>query len=273
MGGLIDMSTESEEEQQSWKAWREQRAETVSAPYGSLSLTGTYWLVDAVDGRIEGVPGHWAQTGDGDGVVLTAGPDDGLTVDGRPLDGAVPLIADTGPADASRLVHGERRLVVLHREGLWAVRIWDPAAGARLAFAGIEAFDYDPRWALPAVFRPYGEDRSVRVPNADGVERGLAVGGELAFTVGGTGHSLAVAVEPDGSLWGVIADGTSGTGSFRFRFIRPPAPAADGSVVLDLNRALLPPCAFADGFICPFPPPGNTLPFPVEAGERAVLTK
>jgi uncharacterized protein (DUF1684 family) len=269
MEGLTDMSTE--EEQQGWKAWREQRAEVVSATYGPLSLTGTYWLVDAVDGRIEGVPGHWAQAGDG--VVVTAGPEDGLTVDGQPLDGAVPLSADTGPVDAARLAHGERRLVVLHREGLWAVRIWDPAAGTRLAFAGIEAFDHDERWALPAVFRPYGEDRTVRVPNADGVERGLAVGGELVFTADGTEHSLAVAVEADGSLWGVIADGTSGTGSFRFRFIRPPAPAADGSVVLDLNRALLPPCAFADGFICPFPPPGNTLPFPVEAGERAVLTR
>jgi uncharacterized protein (DUF1684 family) len=265
------MSTE--EEQQRWKVWREQRAEAVSAPYGQLSLTGTYWLVDAVDGRIEGVPGHWAQAGDGGGVVLTAGPDDGLTVDGRPVEGAVPLTADTGPVEDSRLLHGERRLVVLRREGMWAVRIWDPNAGTRLAFAGIEAFEYDERWALPAVFRPYGEDRTVRVPNADGVQRGLVVSGELAFTVDDTEHCLAVALEADGSLWGVIADGTSVTGGFRFRFVRPSAPAADGSAVLDLNRALLPPCAFADGFTCPFPPPGNTLPFPVEAGERAVLTR
>lgn len=39
-------------------------------------------------------------------------------------------------------------------------------------------------------------------------------------------------------------------------------------MTVDLNRAVLPPCAFADHFICPFPPPGNTLPVAVEAGER-----
>jgi uncharacterized protein (DUF1684 family) len=104
------------------------------------------------------------------------------------------------------------------------------------------------------------------------VRRGLDVAGDLTFTAGGSEHSLTVAVGMDGDLWGVIADATSGTGSYRFRFIRPPAPAADGSVTLDLNRALLPPCAFSDGFICPFPPPGNTLPFAVEAGERQVRT-
>ncbi|WP_265737607.1 hypothetical protein [Actinacidiphila soli] len=36
-----------------------------------MSLTGTFWLVDAVDGRIEGVPGHWAEAPDGETVILT----------------------------------------------------------------------------------------------------------------------------------------------------------------------------------------------------------
>lgn len=42
----------------------------------------------------------------------------------------------------------------------------------------------------------------------------------------------------------------------------------DGSITVDFNRTVLPPCAFADHFICPFPPPGNTLPFEVAVGER-----
>lgn len=37
---------------------------------------------------------------------------------------------------------------------------------------------------------------------------------------------------------------------------------------MDSNQSVLPPCAFADHFIHPFPPPGNTLPFAVAAGER-----
>ncbi|MBT2894349.1 DUF1684 domain-containing protein, partial [Streptomyces sp. McG2] len=57
-------------------------------------------------------------------------------------------------------------------------------------------------------------------------------------------------------------------GGYRFRFLRTPAPGAGGSVAVDLNRAELPPCAFSPYFLCPFPPPGNTLAVPVRAGER-----
>ena len=108
--------------------------------------------------------------------------------------------------------------------------------------------------------------------NADGRERGLGLGGEIVFAFDGQEHTLRVVVESDGSLWAVFADATGGDGSCTFRFLRPKAPAADGAVSVDLNRAQLPPCAFADHFICPFPPPGNTLPFPVPAGERNLLT-
>ncbi|MFI9101694.1 DUF1684 domain-containing protein [Streptomyces fildesensis] len=245
----------SSETEQDWKNWRERRAESVAAPYGPLALTGTYWLADAEDGKIPGLPGEWREQ---DGSVVHQGDGDGvfgrLEPEGEPV------------------LFGEKRIVAIDREGLLALRIWDPASDARRDFAGIGAFDYDERWVVPAVFHPYPEGRAVRVPHADGRERGLGVSGELAFTVDGTEHTLAVAVEEDGTLWGVIADATSGRSSYRFRFLRTPAPAADGRVVLDFNRTLLPPCAFADAFVCPFPPPGNTLPFALEAGESKVLT-
>ncbi|WP_077799548.1 DUF1684 domain-containing protein [Streptomyces sp. JHA26] len=258
------MTTDASDE---WERWHEQRVATVSAPYGPLALTGTYWLEDRPDGRLPGIPGTWAA--DDDAVVLTAAGADGLIVDGRPLDGEVRLAADPGPASAARVAYGERRLVVLLREGAWGVRDFDPAAGARRAFRGIVATPYDPRRSVPGRFTPYDTGRrSVRVPNADGRERGLGLGGELAFTLDGRDHTLQVTVEEDGSLWAVFADATSGSTSHRFRFLRPGAPDAEGRTTVDFNRALLPPCAFADHFICPFPPPGNTPAAGIEAGER-----
>ncbi|MFG3283494.1 DUF1684 domain-containing protein [Streptomyces sp. NPDC048111] len=247
-----------------WKRWREHRAEAVSAPFGPLALTATHWLADGVPEEF----GSWRE--EGDEVVVAAGPGHRLALDGAPFSGEVRLGPDPAPG-GSRLSLGARRLVVLRREGLWAVRVWDPGAPARTAFAGIDAAPYDERFRLPGTFRPY-ERREVRVANADGVERGLALAGEVAFTLGGRDHTLQVSVEADGSLWAVFADGTSGKSTFRFRFLRPAAPAPDGSVTVDLNRAELPPCAFAEHFICPFPPAGNTLPIDVPVGERTIRT-
>ncbi|MFJ3305819.1 DUF1684 domain-containing protein [Streptomyces sp. NPDC086549] len=260
------MTTDASDE---WKRWHEHRTEKVSASYGPLALTGTHWIEDHPDGRLPDLPGRWAL--DGDTVVLTAAGTDGLTVDGRPFSGEVRLGADSGPEATARVALGERRLVVLVREGVWGVRDYDPASAARRAFKGIDATPYDPRWAVPGRFTPYEATRTVRVGNADGRERGLALAGELAFDLAGQRLTLQAAQQADGALWAVFADATSGDSSFRFRFLHPPAPDADGRTTVDFNRAVLPPCAFADHFICPFPPPGNTLDTAIEAGERSLI--
>lgn len=261
------MSDEADDQPAAWREWHEHRVATVSAPYGPLALTGTHWLADHPEGRIPAVPGQWRATGAG--VELTAGAEDGLSLDDKPFTGEVLLAADGGPPSQARAAAGLLRLVLIRREGEWAVRVYDPEAPARRAFTGIEATAYDPAFALPGRFRPYGEERTVQVENADGRARGLGLGGELRFRFGADEHTLQVAVdEADGGLWAVFGDATGGRSSYRFRFLRPGVPAPDGSITVDLNRALLPPCAFADHFICPFPPPGNTLPFEVAAGER-----
>lgn len=248
-----------------WQEWRTARVAAVSHPYGPLALTGTHWLADHPDGTLPGLPGRWYE--DGDAVLLRAAAEDRLTVDGVPPAGEVRLGRDAGP-EVARVRRGGRHFPVLEREGLWAVREFDPDSAVRRAFTGIEVFPFDERWVCPGVFRPYPQGRTVRVPNVDGVRRGLGLAGELSFTLEGEAHTLQAAVEGDGSLWVVLADATSGTDSYRFRFLRPGAPAADGAVTVDFNRLLLPPCAFTDHFLCPFPPPGNTLRVALRAGER-----
>ncbi|MFD8024839.1 DUF1684 domain-containing protein [Streptomyces lavendulae] len=258
---------DDERDTNAWREWHEHRVATVSAPYGPLALTGTHWLGDYPEGRIPAVPGQWRATASG--VALSAAPEDGLELDGRPFAGEADLDADEGPPARSRLASGRRRFAVILREGEQAVRVFDPDSPARSAFRGIEATAYDPAYALPGRFRPYPERRTVQLENVDGRSRGLGLGGELLFSREGREHALQVAVdEGDGSLWAVFSDATAGRSSYRFRFLRPGIPGPDGAVTVDLNRALLPPCAFADHFVCPFPPPGNTLPFEVAAGER-----
>ncbi|MFJ8436199.1 DUF1684 domain-containing protein [Kitasatospora sp. NPDC094019] len=256
-----------------WQNWSDRRAATVSSPHGQLALTGTHWL-EPEPAAIAGLPGVW--WADAEGVRLRAAAADGVTVAGAgaPVDGEVLLRPDTDPeADTAAL--GEVLLVPIEREGEPALRVFDPNSPGRASFAGISAYPYAPEWAVPAVFTPFegGAGQAVLVPNADGRERPLAVTGRIAFTVAGEHRTLTVSRSDDGRLSGVIADATSGRDTYRFRFVTLPAPDEDGRTVLDLNRAYLPPCAFADHFICPFPPPGNRLDFPVEAGEKQVLTR
>ncbi|MFF4426115.1 DUF1684 domain-containing protein [Streptomyces sp. NPDC001549] len=261
------MSDDADDPHAAWREWHERRAAAVSAPYGPLALTGTLWLADYPEGRIPAVPGHWRRTETG--VALTATAGDSVRLDGEPFTGDVVLGADEAPPARSRLSAGELRIVVIRREGEWGVRVCDPASEARRTCTGIEVTPYDPAFVRPGRFRPYAEDRSVEVGNADGRARGLGLGGEPVFFFGGAGHTLQVAVDADdGSLWAVFGDATGGRSSHRFRFPKPGIPDARGAIAVDFNRSPLPPCAFADHFICPFPPPGNTLPFEVTAGER-----
>ncbi|MER8182406.1 DUF1684 domain-containing protein [Kitasatospora sp. NPDC094015] len=252
-----------------WQHWTEARTAAAGAPHGPLALTGTHWL-DGEPTTIPGLPGRWWAA---DGLVrFSATAADGIRLEepGSPsLDGEGALRPDSDPA-AQTAVLGDVRLVPIDREGELALRVFDPAAPARAAFAGITVFPYAPEWAVPAVFTPFEDQRAVVVPNADGRERPLEISGQIAFKLAGEPHTLTVSRSGD-RLSGVIADGTSGNLTYRFRFVKLPAPDAEGRTVLDLNRAYLPPCAFADHFVCPFPPPGNRLTVAVEAGEKHVL--
>ncbi|MFI9273908.1 DUF1684 domain-containing protein [Kitasatospora sp. NPDC052896] len=265
-----------------WKRWTDARTAAVSTAHGVLALTATHWLGPEPT-ELPGLPGRWS--GDAAGIRVTARAADGLrpvggngaaaggvvpAVEEPPIDGELLLHPDTQP-EADRLRWRDLLLVPIEREGEPALRVFDPAADRRTGFAGITVYPYAPEWSVPAVFTPFENgDRTVTVPSADGRDRGLAVTGQIAFRLAGEPHTLTVSRSGD-QLTGVISDATSGTDTYRFRFITLPAPDAEGRTVLDFNRAYLPPCAFSEHFICPFPPPGNRLSIAVRAGEKAVL--
>ncbi|MFD5563667.1 DUF1684 domain-containing protein [Kitasatospora griseola] len=255
---------------EAWQHWTESRSAAVSAPHGPLALTGTHWL-EPEPAKLPGLPGTWwAESG----VVcaeLAAGDSVRLEGEQQEATGRVALRPDTDPGAQIAVLDG-LRLVPIEREGELALRVFDPAAPRRAAYAGISVFPYAPDWAVPAVFTPFETGtQDLMVENADGRARPMTVAGQVAFTLGGEEHTLTVSGS-GGPLSAVIADTTSGRETYRFRFVTLPAPDADGNTVLDFNRAFLPPCAFADHFICPFPPPGNRLTVAVEAGERQVVT-
>jgi len=227
----------------SWQEWRRARTARVTGPQGDLALVRTEW-----------VPG---------GAV----PDRDAALAGQPQTVTYTELTrkdiDTGEPE-----HG--------------YRLWDSRSAAIRSYAGTPVFAYDPAWVVTAHFTPVSGDRTIpyeHIRDAGGT-RDLVVPGDIAATIGGVEYTLS-AFDDDGTLLLVFADPTNGSDdeddrtydSGRFLFVERPAQTGTGEeadVVLDFNRAFVPPCGFSDQYNCPLPPRQNRIAVPVRAGERFV---
>ncbi len=269
-----DLAAKTPEEQLAY--FHERRALAVTQPLGSLALTNTQ-LVDT-DQPIWGVPGRWAPLPAGEsGLKLTAAAADGIHVDGALVDGEVVVRGKDSP-DASDVVFSDtvRGAVITQAGGGYALRVWDAHSEAIENFGGIDAFAYDPAWVVTAQWseNPEGTTLGFQHLKDDEEEpaRTEVIPGSIRFTRDGVDYDLA-AFKAGRALQLVFADATNGDSTYsvgRFLFL---APNADGTITLDFNRAILPPCAFSYAFNCPLPPKQNRFGIPIEAGEKNVLAK
>lgn len=153
------------------------------------------------------------------------------------------------------------------------VRRFDADSPANRHFAGIDVYPFDPGWVIEARFVPHDPPRLVPFEHLrdNGLTRDLAVPGDILFTLDGVDHAFD-AFDDDGTLLLVFGDDTNGVttyGAGRFLIV-PRAPGAD-RVVLDFNRAFVPPCGFSGQYNCPMPPRQNRFRRPVTAGEKLPL--
>jgi hypothetical protein len=206
---------------------------------------------------------------------VTATAADGITVDGELVEGEAIVRGkdDPNPGEIqfSDTVTG---FVIASEEGEYALRVWDANSEAIQEFGSIDAFDFDPEWIIQARFSPIEGGRSVGFEHLkdEGKTRDLVIPGEITFTKDGVDYNLA-AFKSGRALQLVFADTTNGDSTYsvgRFLFV---APNPDGTVTLDFNLAVLPPCAFSYNFNCPLPPAQNRFAVPIEAGEKNVLNK
>ncbi|MCU1406158.1 MAG: hypothetical protein JWQ43_2461 [Glaciihabitans sp.] len=254
--------------------FRARRLETVAGPQGNLALVNTQWIDS--EQTIYGVAGVWAPLPAGEsGLRVKATAADGILVDGVLVDGEA--IVRGKDADApGAIVFSETvtGYVIASEQGNYALRVWDARSEGIEDFGGIDAFDYDPDWVITASFTEVAGGTTVGFEHLkdNGATRDLVVPGEITFTRDGIDYSLA-AFKSGNALQLVFADATNGDTSYsvgRFLFVAPPK---DGTITLDFNRAILPPCAFSYNFNCPLPPKQNRFAVAVNAGEKNALKK
>lgn len=257
--------------------FHERRVARATSAQGPLALTNTQW-VDS-EPPIWGVPGVWAPGPEGlGGLTLTAHAADGIEVDGALVDGTVYVAGDDAMNPSSiHLGEGVTATVIANDDrSSYALRVWDPASEGNQRFGSISTFEYDPDWVIGARFVPTepGTEVDIRHQKDLDLSRPKPLPGLIHFTRNGVDYDLAAFPSGDGDrLQLVFGDATNGDTTYsvgRFLF---PEPNTDGTITLDFNRAVLPPCAFSYNFNCPIPPKQNRFGFPIEAGERNVLAK
>ena len=197
-----------------------------------------------------------------DGEELLIG---GVTVRRLDVSGVIP---ERGGASA---VWGMRSSRWPGEAGDDIVRPRHPGTPLRTAFTGTPAYPPRPRWVITGRYVPFAGPRPATVGAAvEGLEHVYEAPGRVEFTL--DGHVLSLTAFPGhapGSLIVLFTDGTSGITTYAAsRVLQLPPPAADGTVVLDFNRAVNLPCAYTDLATCPLPPAENQLPVAIEAGEK-----
>ena len=265
------------------EAWRLGRTVDVLRPDGWTSLVGLHWLQ---------LKAHYVGSGEriGNGVRFAFGPpklgmvsrDDAnrfwltpergaeLTANGEPLRGRIALHSDH---DAQPTVvgfdAGKGQMNLIRRGDRYALRVKHADALTRLQFAGLQYWPADPSWQIKARFIPHPLGKTLPIGDVVGTESQSPNPGAVEFEREGKTWRLETIGEPGRDLFIVMADGTSGHGSYPAgRFLDAQWPGPDGTVLLDFNRAYNPPCVFTLFATCPLPPAENRILLKITAGEK-----
>jgi len=219
----------------------------ITEPHGIAALVATHWLSPDPQ-TLAGLEGSWW------------------------LDGAA-IVGDTFTIDeGGEVIVGSLLLRHFRRDDQVALRVFDPDAPSRASVAGIDAYMPDEAWILQGEFTAADEGAAVDLTEIDGYVESTALAGTISLEIDGTPVEL-LATGSRTQLEVVFQDATSGSDTYRFRFLKLRAGHSDGRLEVDFNRAYLPPCAFADFYVCPLPPAQNRLPMAIPAGEKNVVER
>ena len=260
--------------------WHDERAAELKSENGWLTLVGLFWLKEGENkigsentneivlpqGKAPKIAGSlWLEKGV---VRLATLPESGITHAGEPVTAMV-LQSDIDGAPTV-LNLGSLSFNIIKRGESLGVRVKDKENPDRLRFTGLDYFTADPKWRLEARLQPYNPPKAIPITNVLGMTEDMISPGALSFDVAGKTYRLD-AIEEKGSkqFFLIFADQTTGRetyGAGRYLYADP--PDADGSVIVDFNKAYNPPCAFTNYATCPLPPSQNRLALRIEAGEK-----
>lgn len=137
-------------------------------------------------------------------------------------------------------------------------------------FQGLRYFPENPALRFELPLEKYSEPERIQMQTSTGSAQDYLKVGRVVFQVGGQHAELQVyeSVDHPGAYFIPFIDATSPEESYGAgRYLEPEETHA-GEIVLDLNLAYNPYCAYNDRWSCPIPPAENRLRVRIEAGEK-----
>ena len=284
---LSAASSEDAAWQTELESWRAQRATNLQTPEGWLSLIGLAWLQEGEntfgadeDNRIQvsaKIPGHVGVVRVTKGIVHLLPPAGGFPkdfqVDGHPAK-EEDLVSDNAE-QPSKLTVGTITIIVINRDGRFALRIKDPQAATRTGFHGLRWYAPNTAYRVTARWIPYSTPIVLDIPTVLGTTTHMPAPGAAEFMIDGQTVRLEPVLEDPKAtnLFFIMRDATSktktyGAGRFLYTSLPDHGVSQPGEVVLDFNRLINPPCAFTPYATCPLPPTQNRLTVAIPAGEQ-----
>jgi len=272
-------SADSTAYRQSLEKWRHDYEAELTSDSGWLSVSGLFWLHEG-ENRFGSDPlndivlpsAAPAQAGTFDfhagKTTVHIRPGVTATINGKPIESAQ-LRPDNRD---DRLVLGDLTLYVHASGDRFALRLKDKHSPLLKSFTSLNWFPVDESYALTARFIPYDSVKQFDSQNVLGDPIKMEIVGYVLFSLHGQEYRLEAEANPDGTLFIVFRDLTSGKETYpASRFLDTDVPKdgpAGKTVQLDFNKAYNPPCAYNPYTTCPIPLPGNRLRVEIPAGEK-----
>lgn len=261
------------------QAFRSAREERLRSPESWFGLVGLHWLAEGEQGVGSGEQAQ-VRLAVGPAELGTIRPEPGtlgarlslaagvqLRLDGEPVTADALSLRSDKAEQPSRLEFEGGSLGLIERGGRFALRVRSPQSPALQAYAGLAWFEPAAQYRVEARFEPHPPGQTIPIVNILGQIEDTPNPGRVSFALDGQPYSLEALGDPDDALFLIFADRSNARESYgggRFLYT---GPVQDGSVELDFNRAINPPCAYTEFSTCPLPPPENRLPLPLRAGE------
>ena len=153
------------------------------------------------------------------------------------------------------------------------VRVFDPDAPARRAFAGLKWFPPNLALQVKAVFEPIERPDMVVIATSRGLKKEYFRVGIFRFAIDGkalalTALAVSAAPKEGDELFVPFRDATTGVETYEVgRYLTMPFRRPGSPYVLDFNAATNPLCNYSPHYNCPIPPRENRLTVPIRAGE------